>query len=150
MAPRRYHDWSDEERAAALAALAANGGNVARTARQVGVPRTTLQKWAGGAVHPDVTKKGQEKRRDMAAALEAVAWQLLDALPAKVLEASLAQTATALGIAVDKARLLRHEPTVIHGDEDGLTEAQIDERIRDLDERATRLARAEAALSRPS
>jgi hypothetical protein len=41
--------YSDEEKASALAALAANGGNALLTAQQTGVPRTTLRKWAGGS-----------------------------------------------------------------------------------------------------
>ena len=45
MAKRSY---SDEQKASALAALAANGGNARLTAAQVGVPRTTLLKWAAG------------------------------------------------------------------------------------------------------
>lgn len=43
MARRHY---SDNDRAAALAVLAANDGNLSRTARETGVPLTTLKAWA--------------------------------------------------------------------------------------------------------
>lgn len=107
---RRY---SDEERAAALAALKANRGNLTLTARQVGVPLTTLRQWSTGDRHPEATQMSIEKSRDMAQALQDLAWKLIDALPDKIEGATLNQTATALGISIDKARLLRDEPTQI-------------------------------------
>ena len=110
-ATRRH--YSDEERANALAALKANGGNVKRTALQLGIPHKTLDNWAKGVNHPGAAELGNRKTADMAAALEDVAWKLLDAIPGKVEKAPLNHTATALGIAIDKARLLRGEPTSI-------------------------------------
>lgn len=51
--PRRR--YSDSERAEALAALAANAGNRAKTARQLGIPRQTLAEWvAAGELAPGV------------------------------------------------------------------------------------------------
>jgi hypothetical protein len=130
-ARRRY---SDEERANALAALAANGGNVDRTARQLGIPAKTLENWAKGDRHPESAEMGERKSGSMADALEGVAWKLLDALPGKVEKASLSHTATAMGIAIDKCRLLRGEPTAINRQEmDDLSDAELDERIRDLE-----------------
>jgi transposase-like protein len=106
MAKRRY---SDEERAACLAALTANGGNLTKTAEQVGVPRKTLEHWVKCERHPEAAKMGELKRGPMADAVELVAWKLLDDLgrPEKIDAATLNQVATAFGIAVDKARLLR-------------------------------------------
>src|SRR5262249_16637663 len=114
MANRRR--YTDEERAAALAALHANAGNLQRTAHQVGVPETTLRHWATGDRHPEAAQMGDQKRGPMADAFDAIAWKLLDALPDKIGTASLAQAATALGIAVDKGRLLRGLPTDIPGE----------------------------------
>lgn len=37
--------WSDEDKARAYVALAANDGNVKRTAREIGVPENTLRRW---------------------------------------------------------------------------------------------------------
>jgi transposase-like protein len=110
--PRRQ--YSDEEKGTALAALDANGGNVERTAQQIGIPRKTLAGWAvSRGAGPAVADLRQRKRGPMADALVAVAWRLLDAIPQKIKKAPLNQTAVALGIALDKARLLRGEPTSI-------------------------------------
>jgi transposase-like protein len=142
---RRY---SDEFRANALAALAANGGNTERTAKQLGVPESTLRAWKAGDRHPEAAKECEKKKGPMADTLEAVAWQLLDALPAKIPDASLKETATAMGIAIDKARVLRGLPTdyTAHGLYD-LTKLN-DQQLADL-ERILSGARPEGAAERP-
>ena len=99
--------YSDEQKAEALAGLDANAGNVARTARQLGLPRKTLDQWAKGLVHPDVANLRQQKKEALAVRLEVLAGQLLDAMPGKIAGASLIQIAVALGIVIDKMVLLR-------------------------------------------
>jgi hypothetical protein len=42
---RKTRSYSKAEQAAALAALASNAGNLARTAQETGVPRKTLAEW---------------------------------------------------------------------------------------------------------
>ncbi len=42
--------WTDHDRARALAALEMNEGNVARTAREVGIPRPTIASWRDTAI----------------------------------------------------------------------------------------------------
>ena len=103
---RRY---SESDKARALAALDANGGNVKRTAGQVGVPASTLTEWAAGRVHPDVTTSRDEKKKDLAAELERLALALVDhcGKAETIAGASLIQAATSLGIAVDKLQNLR-------------------------------------------
>lgn len=102
--------YSDNDRATALAALDANGGNVKATARQTGIPIGTIRHWrateAGGA------ELRTQKKVDLASELEAIALRLVAALPDKIGDASLQQVATSLGIAVDKMQLLRGQPTV--------------------------------------
>lgn len=106
---------SDAQKAEALAALAANGGNVARTARQIGVPATTLTKWSKGVnVNGDVTEKGEEKRIGLADRLETLAHQIVDRLPEKFDDATAQQLATTLGITVDKMQILRGKPSQIN------------------------------------
>lgn len=132
---RRY---TDVQRAEALAALAANGGDLTATASRTGIPRRTIENWSKGNVHPDVTKLGEEKKADLADRLEAIAWKLAEAIPDKIDAAPLNQTAVALGIAIDKARLLRGQPTNINDNTHRiaeLTDAEIDQRIRELEER---------------
>ena len=108
MPDKRKRTYSDEEKANALVALDANGGNVMRTARELGIPHMTLEQWRRGrGVHPDVIRLRNEKREPLADRLEQVAHLLLDALPNKIGKANLQQVATAAAIAVDKSRLLR-------------------------------------------
>jgi transposase-like protein len=44
--------YSDEDKAAVLAVLAANGGNIKRTARETSIPVSTLSYWAKGNASP--------------------------------------------------------------------------------------------------
>lgn len=109
MKKRRY---SDDERAEALVALSANGGNVEGTARQLGIPERTLEHWAKGQRHPEARQMANKKKKPLADCLEALARKLVQAMPDKAKDASLQQIAVSLGIAVDKMLLLRGEPTV--------------------------------------
>jgi len=126
--------YSDEEKGNALAALAANGGNALLTSQQTGVPRTTLQKWADGAVHPCVPEMGQQKRQELADRLEGLAHRLVDAIPGKIADSDLKQLSVSLGIAVDKMRLLREQPTSIEGHD--LSDDEKLAMLRQLAERA--------------
>jgi transposase-like protein len=111
---RRY---SDEEKAAALATLDANGGNIAETQRQIGIPYRTLANWAAeernGTMHEDVANLGNIKKIDLAQRLEEIARELADAMPDKIERANLQQVATSMAIAIDKMQLLRGAPTSI-------------------------------------
>ncbi len=132
MAKRSY---SDEEKASALAALAANGGNVQLTARQVGVPRKTLEVWSkGNCCSPAVANIRHQKTEDLADRLEDLAHQLANAIPGKIPTADLKQLSVSLGIAVDKMRLLREQPTSIEGHD--LSDEERLARLRQLAERA--------------
>ena len=112
MERRRY---SDNDRATALAALDANGGNAAKTARELGIPRITLKEWADGRHNDDVSDNRQLKRDDLASKFEQIANAYTDRLlDPKVIEKSKASEAsTVAGTAVDKMRLLRGLPTEI-------------------------------------
>jgi transposase-like protein len=131
MAAKRV--YSDEDRANALAALAANGGNIEQTARQLGLPRKTVSNWASGNRHPEAAHLGRRKKKDLADALEAVAWKIAGALARKINAASLSSAAIALGICIEKMRLLREQATaaldVTSGghalDHDSLTAADV-------------------------
>lgn len=133
-APKPRRRYTDEERANALAALAANGGNVQRTAEQLGIPQITLHNWARGKRHPEASQMGERKKGPMADRLEEIAWQLLEAIPGKIDGATLATTATAMGIAIDKARLLRGEPTAIEETRNAARLALLRERYASLDD----------------
>jgi transposase-like protein len=106
--------YNDEFRAEALAALAANGGNLKRTARQLGLPRKTLEGWASGrTLLPPADLRHQKKGR-LAEALESVARELLveASRPEKIAAASLLDLVVMSGIAVDKMLLLCGDDTL--------------------------------------
>jgi transposase-like protein len=102
---RRY---SDEDRSSALAKLAENGGDVSKTAAQLGIPERTLNHWANGdGIHPDVARAAEGKKADLAARWERVANAALDVLDKSSGELRPRDAATVGGIATDKMLLLR-------------------------------------------
>lgn len=118
MARRHY---SDEARAAALAVLEANDRNVKRTARETGVPASTLKRWrddpemAGGA---DLRAEKRAEAADVYASIRDKATALLDKaldlIPATSLALDtklLVAVSTVGGTATDKAQLLAGKPT---------------------------------------
>lgn len=129
--PRRY---SDSEKAHALAAVEANGGNVLLTAKELGIPRGTLEAWANGRIHPEVQMLQQEYKLSIVDRLDKTIHQLLDSIPTKINEAPLKHTMDSLAIAVDRKQLLMGEPTSI------AAKASTDEQlISQLQRLATRL-----------
>jgi transposase-like protein len=102
----------DDRREEVLALLQANGGNVARTAREAGLPEQTIRNWRG--LPP--TEKGAQKRGSLAEKLEEIVWTAAGILPEKLKTAKASEVATAMGIAVDKMQLLRGEATHITED----------------------------------
>lgn len=104
--------YSDEEKATALAALDANGGNVARTARELDIPDSTLRNWANGrGVNDDIPQLRDQKKGELTEALRELAWMLIGAVPGKIDDANLSSVFTGLGITLDKLQLLSGEPT---------------------------------------
>jgi transposase-like protein len=115
---RLKNRYSDQKRAEALAALAANGGPqtrgaIPRTARQLGLPIKTLAEWARTNKHPDILARASALAQPLADRLEALAHRITGVLEdeAKLLSAPVSALATALAIAVDKMRLLREQAT---------------------------------------
>lgn len=115
------HPYSEKDRAAALAALEANGGNLTRTAKQLGMSTSTLRRWRDHQADPSITgplKKATEEalpeaRENIADRLRDFVHQALDMAPGKLDEANLQQVFTAIGISVEKAQLLDGKPTGI-------------------------------------
>jgi transposase-like protein len=122
--------YSDEDRLAALAALKANAGNIEKTAREVGVKPTTLRQWRDGTRHPEAAQMSEEKAPEFAARLDRFAADVLRLTTDDDIKAApLSQRFTALGIAIDKARLLRGESTAnlnIRPDLSKLTDDDLD------------------------
>lgn len=106
--------YSDVQRAETMAVLAANGGNLNKTARNTGIPLSTLAKWADGKGHsPDHADLCMEKKKDLAELFEGIARDILDAAADKIADASLKDAMVSAGVAVDKMQLLKNEPTSI-------------------------------------
>lgn len=128
MAFRRQ--FSDNDKAAALAALDANGGNVYRTAKEINVPRSTLQEWANGRVSHDMPELRQQKRQDLHELFLNEIYAIAELMPDKRKDATYSQLATAAGIFTDKLQLLTGKATqrtetnakVEHGMQEGTVE----------------------------
>lgn len=136
MGKRRY---SDDDRANALAALAANGGNVNKTAKEIGVPPKTIENWAKGDRHPEAANLGELKKLPMADALELVAWKLLGRIDELSDKGPLNQTSVSFGIAIDKMRLLRNQPTSINQNDLAiLSDDELDKRLAAMENRAAK------------
>ena len=112
--PRRA--YSEADKASALTALKANGGNISATAADTGIPRATLTKWRDGlGVNADVSVKCQQKEEELGSIFEKVCRTYLSrALDAQAVADSRGKDAViAAATALDKLRLLRGEPSVI-------------------------------------
>jgi len=108
--PRKQRNYSDSEKAAALVMLDFCGGNESEAARRLGIPRASLREWvAQRGINPEVTETRQEKKADLADALEELAFNLVEKLLA-----SEKTGGVDLGIVVDKMLLLRGQPNSIN------------------------------------
>jgi transposase-like protein len=137
--------YSDEQKGEALAALAANDGNVSKTRRQLSwdtVPsHKTIRRWEEQASDPEtsadegVRKSADRKKEGLADRLEEIAWNISERIDSeqKLADATISQLTTAFGTVVDKMRLLREEATEINESRDG------DKHKRELAKRLERL-----------
>lgn len=119
MSKRQY---SDSDKAIALATLDANGGNIKQTAKAIKMPESTLTDWANNrGINPEVTEIREVKKRELADKLEEVAHALTGNILIRA-ESELSilvpmkDVATSLGIVVDKMQLLKGAPTNISKD----------------------------------
>jgi hypothetical protein len=109
----------DAVKAAALAAYdsigTGDGYAIARAAAIVHLPRTTVAEWIRNEryVNGDATEIRHMKKRDLADECEDIARGIIGSMPSKLEDATLQQSATAAGILIDKAQLLRQRPTSI-------------------------------------
>src|SRR5262245_50044886 len=82
--PTMNRRYTDIERARALAAVAANGGDIPLTARQLGLPENTLRQWNDGTRHPEASGLAEQVKVPLADTFECLARQLLDMVKAKL------------------------------------------------------------------
>lgn len=99
--------YTDSDKAAALVALEANGGNVKLTARQLGLPRQTLALWAQNKhISADVPNIQHQKRDELLTLFMDEIQAALDLMASKRHEASYRDLVRAVGIFTDKYQLL--------------------------------------------
>jgi transposase-like protein len=65
MAKWRVSAYSDEQRAQALAVLAACGSNVSEAARQTGLPRRTISYWSSKVSDPETREQARRVAREV-------------------------------------------------------------------------------------
>ncbi len=106
---------SDNRKAEALAALDANAGNVAKTARQLGIPRKTLGEWAQNRhCNADVAEIRQHVKEALADRMESLLGTIVDAMIAKADDAKFSELSFGVEKITTSMQLLRGEATQIH------------------------------------
>lgn len=105
-----YQRYSDEERAAGLAALEANGGNIRKTARETGIPKSTLIAWRDSTPSPPDEIRTQ-KRTELKDLIRSELDGIFAEMGVKRESASYKDLATAAGILLDKDALLNGDAT---------------------------------------
>lgn len=108
--PRR--SYTDEERRAAVVLAMTKG--VYAASKELGIPKQTVSEWFNGNRQWRTRAYVEEHKGQLADAFEQLAWELLTEAREKMGEAPLNHIMTGAGIAVDKARILRGEPTNIN------------------------------------
>jgi hypothetical protein len=112
--PKTWRRYTDQDKAAALVYLQSKGWRIAEAARDLGMPKETLQSWAAGRwLSPCAREKYHEIKQGLSSRLEDIAYQLIDAIPDSIPDASLKDLGATLSVVIDKMRLLREEPTAI-------------------------------------
>lgn len=117
--------YSDQQKADVLLLLKANGENYCLTSRATGVPRQTIWRWAhGSAMNPDITALVTEKTPTLASTCEELAEKLLRVAAGRAEDMPPAQAILGFCQLMDKALLLRGEPTEIADNRHTLTSDQ--------------------------
>lgn len=110
----RSRTYTREQKADALARLAAEGGNVKRAALAADVPRKTLEGWGKGrGVDAEVLRMTEESKKNLAEKFMREAEGAVDAAAGKRDGASYRDLMIGAAVAVDKAQLLSGAPTAI-------------------------------------
>ena len=135
MSKRQY---SDNDKAIALATLDANDGSIRVTAKMLRLPETTLSDWANNrGINPEVTEIRAVKKAELADKLEEVARALTDNILQRAQSdfsvlTPLKDFAVSLGIAIDKMQVLKGKPTSINQDVSDRTNEERANRILEL------------------
>lgn len=110
--------YTDAFRATVVAALIADGypdreGALTKVSKAFGLHARTVSRWASGEQNPPPDQSVTEKKGDMASLIEDEIYAVLGIMPDKRDRANYSQLTVALGVLIDKMRLLRNLPTEI-------------------------------------
>ncbi len=114
---RDRRQYSDNDKALALATLDAQGGDVSKAARVLQIPGSTLADWSKHrGINKDIPMLRDVKKRELGAKLEDIAHALsgnilIHAGSPDAARGSLKEMAVALGIVIDKMQVLRGMPS---------------------------------------
>lgn len=109
-------DYTPQEIGDALARVDYYGGNVLRAAQESGIPQSTLRYWLKNQdrLPSSVVKCRDDKKVELAElAEESAQWIGSSITEADITAASLRDKSIAFGVFVDKAQMLRGEPTQV-------------------------------------
>lgn len=104
--------YTDQEKADALAAVAANGGNVAGTAREIGIPMRTLKNWHDQPNIGGVRAILPIREQLMAQFLESLMNKILKETRGQISGARLPALTGAFTAIFDRWRVLKVSPTI--------------------------------------
>ena len=142
--------YTEDDKATALAALEANDGNLKRTASELNIPRATLTSWRDGkGINTEVSEKCHQKKEALSGLFEQACRVYLQHAVAKatVGKTSGKDAMTAAAIAVDKMQLLDGKPpTINQNDYSHLTDAELAKRAADVEQRLRRCMNATAPM----
>jgi hypothetical protein len=150
MAKRSY---SDKEKGEALAALDSNANNLKKTAREIGIPLSTLEGWAKNrcGVSDDVPNIRNEKKGELSKIFESLTRQGALLLEETMSTAKFGELSLSVCQWTDKMQLLSGKPTAINenrnSDNRKWAEGQIKELMEEFDltrEKAIELAKQNA------
>lgn len=109
--------YSEQEKAAALEALALSGMNLNHTAQIIGIPSSTLREWSNGANLTEATyvQFAQKRTALTVARCQEIQQRVIDKLlsPETIEKMRASELFIALGIITDKLRVMQGKPTNI-------------------------------------
>lgn len=106
--PRTKRQYTEDDKAVALAFLDSNNGNLDRTAKTTGIPRNTLRRWKlGEGVTEPVSNLRHQKRDTLLSLWEGQAQAALEDANVARDEANYAQLMMGAGLATDKILALK-------------------------------------------
>lgn len=110
---RKRKQYSERDKAEGLAVLEANGGNVYKAAKELGINESTLRVWVNAREAYGETLKGlrESAQKKLSELLETEVRDILSAMTTARDNASYKELATAAGILIDKLQLLEGKAT---------------------------------------